>query len=108
MSMKMLQQIQARLAKIQEELSREMVEGSAGGEAVKVVMTGHQRVQSITVSPDVLSSVVTPAGGVDEEGLAMLQDLLMAAVNEAVAKSQELAGKRLSEVTGGLRIPGLF
>ncbi|MDE2815665.1 MAG: YbaB/EbfC family nucleoid-associated protein [Chloroflexota bacterium] len=107
MSMKMLRQMQQKMTKIQEELERETVESTAGGGAVKVVMTGHQKVHAIEILPDVLEAAVTPEGEVDEEGVAMLQDLLVAAVNDAVAKSQELAGRRLSAVTGGMNIPGL-
>ncbi|MCY4435714.1 MAG: YbaB/EbfC family nucleoid-associated protein [Chloroflexi bacterium] len=107
MSMKMLRQMQQKMTKIQEELERELVESTAGGGAVKVVMTGHQKVHAIEILPDVLESTVTPEGEVDEEGVAMLQDLLVAAVNDAVGKSQELAGRRLSAVTGGMNIPGL-
>lgn len=107
MSMKMLRQMQQKMTKIQEELGQETVESTAGGGAVKVVMTGHQQVQAIEILPDVLESLVTPEGDVDEESVAMVQDLLVAAVNDAVAKSQELAGRRLSAVTGGMNIPGL-
>lgn len=107
MSMKMLRQMQQKMEKIQEELGQETVESTAGGGAVKVVMTGHQKVQAVEILPDVLESAFTPEGEVDEDGLAMLQDLLVAAVNDAVAKSQELAGRRLSAVTGGMNIPGL-
>jgi hypothetical protein len=107
MSMKMLRQMQQKMERIQEELGQETVESTAGGGAVKVVMTGHQQVQAIEILPDVLESTVTPEGEIDEEGVAMLEDLLVAAVNDAVAKSQEHAGKRLSAVTGGMNIPGL-
>ena len=106
MSMKMLRQMQQKMTKIQEELGHETVESTAGGGAVKVVMTGHQKVYAIEILPDVLDSAVTPEGEVDEE-VAMLQDLLVAAVNDAVNKSQELANRRLSAVTGGMNIPGL-
>jgi len=97
-NMKLLQQIQSRLAKIQEELGNETVEGTAGGGAVKIQMTGHQKVQSVTFDPEV----------VDPEDVEMLQDLVAAAINEAVAKSQEMAGQRLGAITGGLKIPGLM
>ena len=107
MSMKMLRQMQQKMTRIQEELGRETVESTAGGGAVTVVMTGHQEVRSIQILPDVLESVVTPEGEIDEDGLAMVQDLLVAAVNDAVGKSQELASRRLSAVTGGMNIPGL-
>jgi DNA-binding YbaB/EbfC family protein len=91
------QQLQAKLAKAQEELSNITVEATSGGGAVKVVIDGHQKVHSVEISPEVVTS-----GDVE-----LLQDLVMTAVNEAVAKSQELVSKRLSSLTGGLNIPGL-
>ncbi len=92
------QQMQARLAKIQEELESETVEASAGGGAIKVVVTGHQKVLSVVISPDV----------VDPEDVEMLQDLVMAAVNEGMDKAKELASNRLSAITGGMKIPGMM
>lgn len=92
------QQFQAKLAKVQEELGDVTVEASSGGGAIKVVIDGHQKVRSVEISPEV----------VDAEDVELLQDLVMAAVNEAIAKAQELASKHLSSVTGGLNIPGLF
>ena len=92
------QQLQARLAKAQEELENAVVEASAGGGAVKVVVTGKLKVQSIEISPD----------AVDPEDVEMLQDLVMAATNEALDKAQELAQSRLSAITGGMKIPGLM
>ncbi len=97
-NLKMLQQMQERLRKAQEELGNEVVEGTAGGGAVKIVMTGHQKVQSVTIDPEV----------VDPQDVEMLQDLVTAAINEAVGKSHELAGKRLGALTGGMKIPGLM
>jgi hypothetical protein len=91
------QQLQAKLAKAQEELSNITVEATSGGGAVKVVIDGHQKVHSVEISPEVVT-----AGDVE-----LLQDLVMTAANEAVAKSQELVSKRLSGLTGGLNIPGL-
>ncbi|MCJ7576168.1 MAG: YbaB/EbfC family nucleoid-associated protein [Dehalococcoidia bacterium] len=92
------QQLQAKLAKAQEELGSITVEATSGGGAVKVVMDGHQKVHSVQISPEVFA-----AGDVE-----LLQDLVMTAVNEAVAKSQELVSKHLSSLTGGLNIPGLL
>lgn len=94
----MIQQLQARLVKIQEELANETVEASVGGGAVTVVMTGHQKVRSVKISPD----------AVDPEDVATLEDLIVAAVNEAVEKSRELANQRLGALTGGMKIPGLM
>ncbi len=97
-NMRLLQQMQERLLKAQEELGNETVEGTAGGGAVKIAMSGHQKVQSVTIDPEV----------VDPDDVEMLQDLVAAAVNEAVNKSHELASKRLGAVTGGMKIPGLM
>ena len=91
------QKLQARLAKAQEELSELTVEGSSGGGAVKVVMNGQQKIQSVTISPEV----------VNPEDVELLQDLVLTAVSEALAKSQEAATRHLGELTGGLNIPGL-
>jgi len=92
------QQLQAKLLKAQEELDKLTVEATSGGGAVKIVMDGHQKVRSVEVSPEVIEAS-------DAE---LLQDLVMTVVNEAVAKSQELANKHLSSLTGGLNMPGLF
>jgi len=95
--MRQAQELQARLAKAQQELAEASVEGTAGGGVVTVMMDGQQRVRAVRISPDVVK-----AGDVE-----MLQDLIMAAINEATRKSQELASSRLSALTGGLKIPGL-
>jgi DNA-binding YbaB/EbfC family protein len=92
------QQLQARLVKVQEELENAVVEASAGGGAVKVVITGKLKVKSIEISPE----------AVNPEDVEMLQDLVMAATNEALDKAQELAQSRLSAITGGMKIPGLM
>lgn len=91
------QQLQARLAKAQEALGQETVEGSAGGGVVMVVVTGHQKVQSVKISPE----------AVDPEDITLLEDLVLAAINEALDKSRELAAQRLGNITGGMKIPGL-
>jgi DNA-binding YbaB/EbfC family protein len=91
------QQLQAKLAKAQEELGNMTVEATSGGGAVKVVMDGHQKVHSVEISAEVVA-----AGDIE-----LLQDLVMTAVNEAITKSQELVSKHLSSLTGGLNIPGL-
>jgi DNA-binding YbaB/EbfC family protein len=92
------QQLQAKLAKAQEELGSMTVEATSGGGAVKVVIDGHQKVHSVEISPEAIE-----AGDIE-----LLQDLVMSAVNEAVTKSQELVNKHLSSLTGGLNIPGLL
>lgn len=93
-----MQQMQTRLAKIQEELGTETIEASVGGGAVSIVMTGHQAVVSVTLDPEI----------VDPEDVETLQDLMVAAFNEALKKSQELASTRLGALTGGMKIPGLM
>lgn len=92
------QQLQEKLAKVQQELGDITVEAASGGGAVKVVIDGHQKIRSVEISPEV----------VDGKDIEMLQDLVLAAFNEAITKSQELATKQLGSVTGGLKIPGLF
>ena len=94
--LKQAQQIQARLAKAQEELASETVEGSAGGGAVKVVANGKQAIESVSIDP----------AAVDPDDVEILQDMVLAAVNEALARSQELANERLGSITGNLKIPG--
>jgi len=91
------QQLQAKLAKAQDELGSITVDATSGGGAVKVVLDGHQKIHSVEISPEVME-----AGDVE-----LLQDLVMTAVNEAVAKSQDLVSRRLSSLTGGFNIPGL-
>jgi nucleoid-associated protein EbfC len=94
--MKMMQQVQkmqSRMAKVQADLENEQIQAGAGGGVVKVVVNGQQRVLSITVDPEV-------AGDVE-----MLQDLVVAAVNEALDQSRELAASRMQEVTAGLGLP---
>ena len=86
------------MAETQQELANETVEVTAGGGAIKVVITGQQKLQTISISPDVLS-----AGDVE-----MLQDLIVAAVNDAIDRSQELASQKMSAITGGLGLPGLM
>ena len=99
--MAMLQKMQQDMAEAQENLEKETVEVSVGGGAIKVVITGHQRVQAIEVNPDVIDMD-------DEEWVTDLQDLLVAAVNQAIEQSQTMAAERMEKITGGLgNIPGL-
>jgi DNA-binding YbaB/EbfC family protein len=93
--LKQLQQMQARMAKIQEELGDKTVTGTAGGGMVEVVANGHQKVLSVTLKPEV----------VDPSDLEMLQDLVLAAVNDAMDKARELASKELGSVTAGMGLP---
>ena len=92
------QKLQAKLAKAQEELSQITVEASSGGGAVTVTMDGKQKIQSVKISPEV----------VDPDDVELLQDMVLTAVSEAITKSQEAAAAQLSELTGGLKIPGLM
>jgi DNA-binding YbaB/EbfC family protein len=96
--MQKIQQMQEDMRKVQEELETEQVNVTAAGGAINVVITGHQRVQSIKLDPSL----------VDPNDVAMLEDTLVAAVNEAIVASQEHAAKRLEAVTGGVSIPGLM
>ena len=92
--MRQAQKQLAQLQKIQEELESLTVQGSAGGGAVKVVMTGKQIVESVTIEPEAVEEV------------DLLQDMVLAAVNAASSKAQELAAQKMSAVTGGMNIPG--
>ena len=94
---KMAREMQANMAKAQEELAAGTVEGTAGGGAVVVVLTGTQDVKSIKIQKD----------AVDPEDVETLQDLVLAAFTDALKKSRELAAQRLGGVTGGLKIPGM-
>jgi len=96
--MQQVQKLQEEMLEAQEALGEETITATAGGGAVTVVMTGQQRVQSISIAPEV----------VDPDDVEMLEDLVTAAVNEALQKSQKLATEKLSALTGGLRIPGLM
>ena len=93
--MRQAQKLQAQMQKIQEELETLTVEGSAGGGVVKVVMSGKQVVEGVTIESEAA------------EDVELLQDLVTAAVNDAFSKTQELASQKMSAVTGGLNIPGL-
>jgi DNA-binding YbaB/EbfC family protein len=96
--MRQVKELQAKMAKVQEELGKAELEASAGGGAVTVVVDGHQNVKSVKITPD----------AVDLEDISLLEDLVLAAVNEGIKKSQELAQSRLGALTGGLNIPGLM
>lgn len=95
--MKQMQKMQEDMARVQDELTRETVSASAGGGAVTATVTGALEVVSIEISPD----------AVDPEDVEMLQDVIVAAVNEALRAAQELANQRLGAVTGGLSGLGL-
>lgn len=94
---KNLREMQTRMQQIQEELAQATVEGTAGGGAVTVVMTGAQEIKGVKIEPGVVSP----------DDVEMLQDLVLAAMAEAIRKSKELAAERLGRITGGMNIPGL-
>jgi DNA-binding YbaB/EbfC family protein len=96
--LKQAQQMHAKIAQLQEEMAGKTVEASSGGGMVTVVMNGKQEVLNIRIDPEV----------VNREDVEMLQDLIVAAVNEAIRKSQEMMTEEMKKVTGGLNIPGLF
>jgi nucleoid-associated protein EbfC len=98
MNQNMMRQMQNRLMKIQEDLANETIEATAGGGVVKAVATGQQKLVSVEIDPS----------AVDPDDVEMLQDLIVVAVNDALTKAQELAAERLSALTGGMKIPGLF
>jgi DNA-binding YbaB/EbfC family protein len=95
--MRQAQELQAKLAKVQQELAEAEIEASAGGGAVTVTVNGQQQLLSIKISPE----------AINPDDVEMLEDLVLAAVNEALTKSQEMAAKRMGKLTGGLNIPGL-
>ncbi len=95
--MKQAQKMQQELLRIQEELATKTVEASSGGGMVTVVVSGRLELMSIKIEKDV----------VDPTDIEMLQDLVLAAVNEGIAKAQEMTKDEMSKVTGGLPIPGL-
>ncbi|MFZ0135292.1 MAG: YbaB/EbfC family nucleoid-associated protein [Desulfobacterales bacterium] len=95
--MKQAQKLQAKMLRLQEELAEKTIETSAGGGMVKVVANGKQQIVAIQIEKEV----------VDPEDVDMLQDLVLAAVNDALAKSQEMVSSEMAKLTGGLGIPGL-
>ncbi len=93
--MAQIQRMQQQMAEAQEALETETVEVSVGGGALTIVITGHQRIQSITVNPEAVDTS-------DEEWITDLQDLLVAGVNQAIEQSQTMAAERMEGITGGL------
>lgn len=96
--MKQAQKLQAKMLKMQEELAEKTVETSAGGGMISVVANGRQQIVSITIDKEV----------VDPDDVEMLQDLVLAAVNDALTKSQEMVAGEMGKITGGMNIPGLI
>lgn len=97
-NMKMIQQMQNRMMKIQQELEEAVVEGTAGGGVVKVEVSGQREMKSIKIDPS----------AVDPEDVDMLEDLVLAAVQDAMEKATKLNEEKMSALTGGMKIPGLM
>jgi nucleoid-associated protein EbfC len=95
--MKQAQKLQSQMMKLQEELAEKTVESSSGGGMVSVVANGRQQIVSIKIENEV----------VDPDDVEMLQDLVLAAANDALAKAQEMVSSEMGKLTGGLNIPGL-
>jgi nucleoid-associated protein EbfC len=95
--MRQAQKMQEKMARIQEELANERIEHTTGGGMVKCVVTGQGEVLSISIDPEALT-----------EGHEMLEDMILMAVREALAKSSELQQQRMSSITGGMNIPGMM
>jgi len=95
--MKQAQNLQKKMMKTQAEMATKTIEASSGGGMVKVVANGAQKIESIVMEKEV----------VDPEDIEMLQDLVLAAVNDALNKSQEMVSAEMGKLTGGLNIPGL-
>jgi hypothetical protein len=94
---RMAQQMQQEMVRIQSELETLTVDGSAGGGVVRAVVTGKQELVSVTIDP----------AAVDPSDVDMLQDLIVAAVNDALRSSRQVAEEKMAAVTGGLRLPGM-
>lgn len=96
--MKQAQMMQERMQAVQEEVEKKTVEASAGGGVVSVVVNGKKEIESLKIKPE----------AVDPEDVETLEDLIMVAVNDAIKKADDLMADGMSEITGGLNIPGLF
>ena len=95
--LKQAQEMQSRMAKIQEELAQKTVDGSAGGGMVQVTVNGQLALTAIKIDPSVINS----------EEKEMLEDLIVAAINDGMRKARDMASSEMSKITGGLKIPGL-
>lgn len=96
--LKQAQAMQRELDRVREELAQATVEGSSGGGAVKVVVDGEGQLRSLEISPHVF----------DSGDRALIEDLVLTAVRDGISRAQDMRKERLSQVTGGLQIPGLF
>lgn len=95
--LKQVQKLQGEMARLQEELGERTTEATAGGGVVRVVVNGRQEVVTLEIKPE----------AVDPEDVEMLQDVIVAAVNEALRQSREMVAREMGRLTGGLGIPGL-
>ena len=96
--MKQAQKMQKQMAQMQDELSEKKLEVSSGGGAVKITINGEKQIMDLKISPDV----------VDPDDVEMLQDLIMSAVNEAIRQMDEAVNSQMSQITGGMSLPGMF
>ncbi|MGQ9512860.1 YbaB/EbfC family nucleoid-associated protein [Thermodesulfitimonas sp.] len=96
--MKQVQKLQSQIAKLQEELSTKTTAATAGGGAVRAVVNGRQELVALEIRPE----------AVDPDDVEMLQDIIIAAVNEALRESREMVAREMGKLTGGLGMPGLF
>ncbi len=96
--MKKVQKLQADMAKLQEELKTRTLESTAGGGAIKIVVNGEKQLVSVKIDP----------GAVDPEDSEILEDMIMAAVNEAMKKVDDMMAQEMGKLTGGIKIPGMF
>lgn len=96
--MKQAQKLQSKMMALQEELADKTIEATAGGGMVTVVINGRQEIVSLTIDPEV----------VDRQEIEMLQDLIIAAVNEGIRRAQQIWAEEMKKLTGGMSIPGLI
>lgn len=95
--MKQAQEFQSKMARLQDELKDKTVEASSGGGMVTVVVDGQQEIRSIKIDPEVI----------DPDDIEMLQDLILAAVNDGLNKAKEMANEEMGKLTGGLNLPNI-
>ncbi len=96
--MKQAQKLQNKMLRMQDELAEKTVESTAGGGMIKVVANGQQRIESLKIEKEV----------VDPDDVEMLEDLVLAAVNEALQRAQDMVSEEMSKITGGMKIPGMM
>ncbi|MFE4709136.1 YbaB/EbfC family nucleoid-associated protein [Peribacillus simplex] len=96
--MKQMQKMQKKMAEAQEELGEKKVEGTAGGGMVTVIVTGHKEIVDVVIKPEV----------VDPDDIDMLQDLVLAATNDALKKAEEMTNQTMGQFTKGMNLPGMF